>query len=284
MRLVSLSVTTSSASRRVYGARAHTAPPRPRARVGRRLRASSSAAVAFMQPPERWRTTRNIATFRLLPTGRPFAWRSESGPPGMRISLVVLVLALAGLLAVDLEPSAAPRKAEAAPPRKATTPAPRIVEVAFVRNGRLTRVERVVPEKVAPEVHALRELVRARLASSAAGDPNCDSRGRTRPLGSSGRRAVAREPLPVDVRSGSAADEADPSPADSCHPHAPRPAGVRGRRDRGRLVTTLRLGMRPDDWRAEIGENDYPPRARSSVASGRSGTSSARTSRGRSTT
>ena len=77
----------------------------------------------------------------------------------MRISLVVLVLALAGLLAVDLEPSAAPRKAEAAPPRKATTPAPRIVEVAFVRNGRLTRVERVVPEKVAPEVHALRELV-----------------------------------------------------------------------------------------------------------------------------
>ena len=55
--------------------------------------------------------------------------------------------------------SAAPRKAEAAPPRKATTPAPRIVEVAFVRNGRLTRVERVVPEKVAPEVHALRELV-----------------------------------------------------------------------------------------------------------------------------
>ena len=72
----------------------------------------------------------------------------------MRISLVVLVLALAGLLAVDLEPSAAPRKAEAAPPRKATTPAPRIVEVAFVRNGRLTRVERVVPEKVAPEVRS----------------------------------------------------------------------------------------------------------------------------------
>jgi hypothetical protein len=76
----------------------------------------------------------------------------------MRVSLVVLVLALAGLLAADLEPSAAPRKAAAAL-RAVVKPAPRTVEVAFVRNGRIVRVERVVPKGVPEEVHALRELV-----------------------------------------------------------------------------------------------------------------------------
>ena len=77
----------------------------------------------------------------------------------MRISLVVLVLALAGLLAVDLEPSAAPRKAAATATRTVAKPAPQTVEVAFIRNGRLTRVERVVPKGVAKPLHALRELV-----------------------------------------------------------------------------------------------------------------------------
>ncbi|MBM2824184.1 MAG: hypothetical protein HW413_2930, partial [Thermoleophilia bacterium] len=77
----------------------------------------------------------------------------------MRISLVALVLALAGLLVVDLEPSAAPRKASVATPRTVAKPAPETVEVAFVRNGKLVRVERVVPEGVEQELHALRELV-----------------------------------------------------------------------------------------------------------------------------
>ena len=80
----------------------------------------------------------------------------------MRILLVVLVLASAGLLAVDLEPSATPRAAvcgayrvRAAEPAKST---PETVDVAFVKNGWVTRVKRVVPKGVAAAEVALREL------------------------------------------------------------------------------------------------------------------------------
>src|SRR3990170_2103900 len=76
----------------------------------------------------------------------------------MRTFLVALVLASAGLLAVDLEPAAAPRIDRTIVARAATV-AKATVEVAFVRDGRLVRVERFVPKGVAPEVHALRELM-----------------------------------------------------------------------------------------------------------------------------
>jgi lipoprotein-anchoring transpeptidase ErfK/SrfK len=177
----------------------------------------------------------------------------------MRISLVVLVLALAGLLAVDLEPSAAPRKAEAAPPQKATTPAPRIIEVAFVRNGRLTRVERVVPENVAPEVHALRELVQ--------GPTRVERRKGIRtaiPEGARVRSVRADGELWLASLSRSTFGVGAPETkrtrllqiAATLTPLGPQAYAVVA--TEGRLVTTLRLGMRPDDWRAEIGENDYP--------------------------
>jgi lipoprotein-anchoring transpeptidase ErfK/SrfK len=177
----------------------------------------------------------------------------------MRISLVVLVLALAGLLAVDLEPSAAPRTAEAASPRKETKAAPPIVEVAFIRNGRLTRVERVVPKNGAPEVHALRELVQ----------------GPTR----SERREGIRSAIPEGARVRSVRTDGELWLASLSRSTfgvgAPQTKRTRllqiaatlaplGSQQyavvaaEGRLVTTLRLGTRPDDWRAEIGENDYP--------------------------
>ena len=41
----------------------------------------------------------------------------------------------------------------------AASSAPKSVEVLFVRDGKLVRVERVVPRGVRPELHALRELV-----------------------------------------------------------------------------------------------------------------------------
>jgi hypothetical protein len=82
----------------------------------------------------------------------------------MRILLVTMVLALAGTLAVDLEPAAAPR-AEVLPASitKVTRVAqaqPRTVEVAFVRGGRLVRVERELPRGAQPALHALRELAK----------------------------------------------------------------------------------------------------------------------------
>lgn len=176
----------------------------------------------------------------------------------MRISLVVLVLALAGLLAVDLEPSAAPRKAEAAPPLKAKR-APRIVEVAFVRNGRLIRVERVVPEKLAPEVHALRELVQ--------GPTRAERREGIRtaiPEGARVRSVRADGELWLASLSRSTFGVGAPQTkrtrlvqiAATLAPLGPQAYAVVAAE--GRLVTTLRLGLRPDEWRAEIGENEYP--------------------------
>ncbi|HEU0247737.1 MAG TPA: L,D-transpeptidase family protein [Gaiellaceae bacterium] len=177
----------------------------------------------------------------------------------MRISLVVLVLALAGLLAVDLAPSAAPRKAEAALPRKAKEPVPQIVEVAFVRNGKLTRVERIVPERVAPEVHALRELVQ--------GPTRVERRKGIRtaiPEGARVRSVRANGELWLASLSRSTFGAGAPRTkrtrlsqiAATLASIGPQAYAVVA--TEGRLVTTLRLGMRPDDWRAEIGENDYP--------------------------
>ena len=77
----------------------------------------------------------------------------------MRILFVVLALALAGLLTVDLEPSASSRAAVAVPARGVTPkPAPETVDVAFVRNGWIVRVQRVVPRGAKPAEVALREL------------------------------------------------------------------------------------------------------------------------------
>ncbi|HSF62556.1 MAG TPA: L,D-transpeptidase family protein [Gaiellaceae bacterium] len=178
----------------------------------------------------------------------------------MRISLVALVLALAGLLAVDLEPSAAPRKAEASPPRNAAPkPEPRLVEVAFIRNGKLARVERVVPEEVAREVHALRELVQG---------PTRSERRRgfqtAIPEGARVRSVRADGNLWLASLSRSTFGGGTPQTkrtrisqiAATLAPLGPQTYAIVAAE--GRLVTTLRLGMRPDDWRAEVGEKDYP--------------------------
>ena len=176
----------------------------------------------------------------------------------MRISLVALVLALAGLLVVDLEPSAAPRKAAAAAPQKVVKPATATVEVAFVRNGRLTRVERIVPEGVAPEVHALRELVQGptRLERRRGIRTAIPENARLRSVRSEG------ELWQVSVsRSTLAAGAAETKRtrlwliAATLAPLGPQEYAAIA--TEGRLVTTLRLGLRPGGWRAEPGENDY---------------------------
>lgn len=81
----------------------------------------------------------------------------------MRVSLFVLLLAAAGLLTVDLEPSAVSRAASAAPARElaqaVVKPKSRTVEVAFSRNGWVVRVERTLPRGTVPSRFALRQLL-----------------------------------------------------------------------------------------------------------------------------
>jgi L,D-transpeptidase catalytic domain/Sporulation and spore germination/Putative peptidoglycan binding domain len=179
----------------------------------------------------------------------------------MRISLVVLVLAFAGLLAVDLAPSSTPRAAVAAPTRAlaAAKPTPETVEVAFVRNGWIVRVERIVPKHMTPAEAALREL----------------TQGPTR----TERRTGIRTALPEGARLRSLRTDGETwfasfsrSTLGSGSAETKRTrlwqvaATLAPQGDQelvalaaeGRLVTAMRLGVRPGSWRADTGENDYP--------------------------
>jgi hypothetical protein len=180
----------------------------------------------------------------------------------MRVAFVTLLFALAGLLAVDLDPSAGPRRAAAAPARPVAKPKPKpkpaTVEVAFVRNGRLRRVERIVPDGVAPEVHALRELVQ--------GPTRLERRRGVRtaiPQGARLRSLRAEGELWLASFSRSTLGPGAPETkrtrlwqmAATLAPLGPRRYVAIA--TEGRLVTTLRLGTRPGRWHAETGEKGY---------------------------
>jgi lipoprotein-anchoring transpeptidase ErfK/SrfK len=177
----------------------------------------------------------------------------------MRVSLVVLVFAFAGLLAVDLQSSSAPRAAVATPARALQKPEPQTVEVAFVKNGWVTRVERVVPKGTTPQETALRELTQG-------------------PTKLERRRGI-RTALPDTARLRSLRHSADTwfasfsrstFGAGSAETKRTRlwqiaatlaPLGEQdfvALASEGRFLTTARLGVRPGAWRAETGEKDYP--------------------------
>jgi L,D-transpeptidase catalytic domain len=178
----------------------------------------------------------------------------------MRILLVVLVFASAGLLAVDLETASTSRPAVGGPARVATPkPVPKTVEVAFVRHGWLIRVERMVPRGVTEVEYAVRELTqgptkaerrngirtalpeRARLRSLRA-DPETWFASFSRATLGSGSAETRRMRL-WQI-------------AATLAPHGEKEHAVLA--TEGRFVTTLRLGVRPGAWHAETGENDYP--------------------------
>lgn len=181
--------------------------------------------------------------------------------PRMRMLLVVLAFALAGLLAVDLESSAAPRpRPVAAAPTKnfLSKPVPTTVEVAFMRNGRFVRVERVVPPGVRPARHALRELLQ----------------GPTKIERAEGLRSAFRPG--VRLRSVRAQDDLwlvrlsrsllGPATARTMETRLAQISSTLSRLGpqswaaisaEGRLATTLRIGMRPSPWRATRGEKGY---------------------------
>jgi L,D-transpeptidase-like protein/putative peptidoglycan binding protein/sporulation and spore germination protein len=177
----------------------------------------------------------------------------------MRTLLVVLVLASAGLLAIDLEPSASPRAAVAVPTSaKAPRPAPRTVDVAFVRNGWVVRVQRVVPRRAAAADFALRELMQ--------GPTKAERRKGIRtalPEGARVRslRSNVETWFASFSRSTLAAGSAETKRtrlwqiAATLAQHEEKELAVVA--TEGRFVTTLRLGVRPGIWRAETGENDY---------------------------
>jgi hypothetical protein len=178
----------------------------------------------------------------------------------MRVVPVALVLAFAGLLAVDIEPSSSSRAAVAEPVRVAAPkPAPpETVEVAFVRRGWVVRVERVVPRGARPAEIAIREL----------------TQGPTR----AERRAGIRTALPDRTRLRSLRSDRDTwfvsfsrstlgsgsaetkrtrlwQIAATLAPHGEKEFAAIA--TEGRFVTMLRLGLRPGAWRGEKGEKDY---------------------------
>lgn len=180
----------------------------------------------------------------------------------MRVTLFVLLLAAAGLLAVDLEPSAGTRAASAAPTRElaqATAKTePRVIEIAFVQNGWVVRVERHLPRGAVPSRFALRELLKG---------PSVTER----------RRGI-RTSLPEGARLRSARARGS---AWLVSVNRPTFAGGTAERNRmrlwqiaatlaplgpqqyialataGRFLTFQRLGIRPSAWRSEVGEGDY---------------------------
>ena len=178
----------------------------------------------------------------------------------MRMLLVVLVLGFAGLLAVDLEPSSTPHAAIAVAGRHGPKQSsmPETVEVAFMKNGWVVRVERTVPRRRSAAEVALRELTQG-------------------PTKAERRRGI-RTALPEGVRLRSLRHDGDSWLASfSRSTFAGGSAETKRTRlwqiaatlaplgdeewaaiaAEGRFLTTVRLGTRPGDWSAEIGEQHY---------------------------
>ena len=186
----------------------------------------------------------------------------------MRVLLVTLMLAAAGMLAVDLEPAAPPRAQ--AEPSTTATPVARVqraaptVHVAFVRDGRLVRAERELPRGAQPALHVLREL----------------AKGPTREERARGFRTALRPELrPRFVRGHGELFLVRVGPT----LFAPATAATMGMRlaqieaslswlgtprryaaiaVEGRLATTLRLGVRPGPQELREGEQGYAYSAR----------------------
>ena len=177
----------------------------------------------------------------------------------MRILLVTLVFAVAGTLALDLEPGSAPSAARRVVMAKPPTIEPATVEVAFVRNGRLVRVERVVPKSVAPELHALKELVQGPTrAERRRGLRTAIRPGvRVRFVRADGDLWVAR--FTRSLFAPAAADTTRRRLAQISATLSPlrRDASYLALTTEGRFVTMLRLGVRPGPWRAAEGETGY---------------------------
>jgi peptidoglycan hydrolase-like protein with peptidoglycan-binding domain len=136
---------------------------------------------------------------------------------------------------------------------------PKTVEVAFVREGRLVRVERVVPRNATPATHALKELVQGPTREERARGLRTAIREGTR------LRSVRRD---GDLwRASFSRSLLGPGSATTVHTRlrqisatlnllgAPPEHAIVS--TEGRLVTVLRMGGRPASWRGRSGEKGY---------------------------
>ncbi len=178
----------------------------------------------------------------------------------MRVALVILVLAFAGLLAVDLEPASTSSAAVSEPARtRSLQSAPRTVEVAFVRDGWIVRVERVVPRGASPAETALRELTQGptRLERRKGLRTALPERARLRVLrGDDESWFASFSRSTFDAGSAETKRMRVWQIAATLAPHGTRELAALAAE--GRFVTTVRLGIRPGPWRSEPGENGYP--------------------------
>ena len=178
----------------------------------------------------------------------------------MRSMLVVMVIAFAGLLAVDLQSSSAPRAAVAQVTRTAAPKRePKTVDVAFVKNGWIVRVERVVPKVMTPQELALRELTQ--------GPTKLERRRGIRTALPDGTRLRA---LRTDGTTWFASFSRSTFGAGSARTRRTRlwqiaatlaPFGAQADlavAAEGRFLTVVRIGVRPGLVRLEQGEKDYP--------------------------
>jgi hypothetical protein len=178
----------------------------------------------------------------------------------MRFLPVAVVLAFAGLLVVDLQSSSTPRAAvvERTLAVVSEPRAPQTVEVAFVRNGWVVRVERVVPRGLRPADAALRELTQ--------GPTRAERRKGIRTAFPEGVRLRSLRAGPTTwfasfSRSLLASGSAETKRmrlrqiAATLAPHGDREFAAIA--TEGRFATMLRLGVRPGAWRGEVGENAY---------------------------
>ena len=101
---------------------------------------------------------------------------------------------------------------------------------------------------------------RRRPSGGGAFEPHCPTPRALRSL-RAGRETLVRELLALDVRGRLCRDEAHAALADRRDTGSARRAGRSSpSRPRAAIVTTVRLGVRPGTWRAEIGENGLPVR------------------------
>ncbi len=133
------------------------------------------------------------------------------------------------------------------------------VEVAFVRDGRFVRVERVVPKGTPPERHALRELLQ--------GPTKLERREGLRSAFRPGARlrSLRAEDDHWLVRLSRSAF--GPATAQTMESRLTQISATLARLGpqhwaaisaEGRLATVLRIGVRPSAWRAVRGEKGYP--------------------------
>ena len=134
---------------------------------------------------------------------------------------------------------------------------PATVKVSFVRNGRLVRVERIVPRNVTRATHALRELLQGPTRLERAQGLRSAFRPgvRLRSVRAHDDLWLARlslAPRPCDHR-----DHGDAARADLRDPRTPWSGALGRDLSRGKTCDDAPIGVRPSPWRATPGEKGY---------------------------